>query len=93
MSGDRFEVTEGRKKLVAVSEFARAEAKNSFDGSPSESASEDVVGTCKDKRVKADAENSRAAKGRGGIETPPSVRKDRSKNGKGGKSGPKRPHG
>ena len=44
MSRNKFKATEAETDLAAVSEFEGAEAKNSFDGSPSESASDDVVG-------------------------------------------------
>ena len=47
----------------------------------------------KKQHAKADADKSRAAKGGGGVETPPSVRKGKDNKGEGGKSGPKRPQG
>ena len=54
---------------------------------------EHAVGTCEEKHAKAGAENCRAAKEGGGVETPPSARKGRDEKDKGGKSGSKRPQG
>ena len=53
------------------------------------SACEYAVGTLRDKLE--EVENSCAAKGGGGVLTPPIVRKGKDIKGKGGKSGPDRP--
>ena len=75
---------------LAISDLARLIGNNE---EANVSAWEYAVGTCKAKLAKAEAENSCAGKGGGGVVAPPSVRKGKGKKGKGGKSGPKRPQG